>query len=101
MSFWDDVSNFGSGLLDDVSEGVGNLIDGYTKPVQSDVAANPNNYTPNYPAYADRYGNNITRPQGEVEEVMTSGEAGFMGFSKKEIAIGGAALLALLLLTKR
>lgn len=40
MSFFDDMSNFGSGLLDDVGEGVGNLITSATTATQKEASTN-------------------------------------------------------------
>ncbi|EHT4939540.1 hypothetical protein KX909_000297 [Vibrio vulnificus] len=99
MSFWEDLSKFGTGLLEDVGEGVGNLVDGYTQNVQKDVQANPNTQPHNYPNYADQYGNQITQPQGSVMPVNR--ESGFMGFTQKELAIGGVGVVVLLALLLR
>lgn len=100
MSFWDDLSNFGGGLLDDVGEGFGNLVDGYTKPQQSDVTTNPNTYWPNQPTYADNHGNTVTTPQGQQSGSQSSA-GGMMGFSNQQLMIGGLVIAGLLLLTKR
>lgn len=100
MSFWEDLGNFGSGLLDDVGEGFGNLVDGFTKPVQPDVTTNPNTFKPNDPAYADNHGNTVTTPQGQTNASAPQG-AGLMGFSNKELLIGGVLVVGLLLLAKR
>ncbi|MCZ8497663.1 hypothetical protein O9929_01415 [Vibrio lentus] len=38
MAFWDDLTDFGSGLLDDVGEGMGNLIDVATRRLIENAA---------------------------------------------------------------
>jgi len=93
-SFWDDITDFGSSLLDDVGEGMGNLIDGYTQP--SDVAANPATHSQN-PTYSDRYGNAITQPQGAVVQK----QAGIGGFTNRQLFIGGGFALAIALILKK
>lgn len=68
MSFWDDVQNFGSGLLEDVGEGFGNLVDVITTPNTSTNAGTTQQ--PNTPVM-DNHGNNLTTPQGGYTPVTT------------------------------
>lgn len=57
MAFWDDLSEFGSGLLDDVGEGFGNLIQSATT---DDKTKNPGvTQQPQQPV-KDNYGNAVT-----------------------------------------
>jgi len=70
MSSWfDDLQNFGSGLLDDVGEGMGNLIDSATAP--SDQTSNPNRYQQPGQTVSDQNGNAVTKPQGEAVAAPT------------------------------
>ncbi|NOJ25464.1 LPXTG cell wall anchor domain-containing protein [Vibrio coralliilyticus] len=59
MSFFDDLSNFGSGMLDSVGEGFGNLVTHATTPTQT---VNPNTQK-QVSQEADNYGNAKTTPQ--------------------------------------
>lgn len=99
MSFWDDVSNFGSGLLEDVGEGMGNLISGATTPVQKDVAANPNTVQQPTQTAADNYGNAVTVPQGAVSQTNSTGL--LAGFTDTQLILGVVGVLALIILATR
>ncbi|CAK1886698.1 MULTISPECIES: hypothetical protein [Vibrio] len=57
MAFWDDLTEFGSGLLDDVGEGMGNLIDTATKDDSSKNAGTTQQ--PQQPV-KDNHGNAVT-----------------------------------------
>ncbi|WP_417448422.1 hypothetical protein [Idiomarina abyssalis] len=57
MAFWDDLSEFGSGLLDDVGEGMGNLIDVATTDDSSKNAGTTQQ--PQQPV-KDNHGNAVT-----------------------------------------
>ncbi|NOI32323.1 hypothetical protein [Vibrio coralliilyticus] len=61
MSFLDDLSDFGSGLLDDVGEGFGNLV---TTATTSDTSKNAGTVQQPQAPVKDNHGNAITRPQG-------------------------------------
>ncbi|MGR5276499.1 hypothetical protein ACPV5J_07460 [Vibrio rotiferianus] len=100
-SFFSDLTNFGSGLLDDVGETFGVVKNAYLDSVKgyaADVAANPNTQK-QYTNHADQYGNKITQPQGQVQQMPK--QQGFMGLSNQQLMIGGIAVVALLLLAKR
>ncbi|EFP97442.1 hypothetical protein [Vibrio caribbeanicus] len=62
MAFWDDLSEFGGGLLDDVGEGIGNLIDTATSDDSSTNAGTTQQ--PQQPV-KDNHGNAVTRPQSQ------------------------------------
>lgn len=57
MAFWDDLTEFGSGLLDDVGEGVGNLINTATTDDSSKNAGTVQQ--PQQPV-KDNHGNAVT-----------------------------------------
>ncbi|NRF16327.1 hypothetical protein [Vibrio coralliilyticus] len=59
MSFFDDLGNFGSGMLDSVGEGFNNLITNATTPTQT---VNPNTQK-QVSQEADNHGNAVTTPQ--------------------------------------
>lgn len=96
-SFWDELGQFGTGLLDDVGEGTGNLIKGWTNQVTNDTRANPGNYQqPTKQTYADGNGNRVTRPQGAYQQ------AGFVGgLSNREMIAYGSLLLLFLYVVAR
>jgi len=65
LAFWDDLTEFGSGLLDDVGEGVGNLIDSETK---EDKSKNSGTVQQPQQPVKDNHGNAVTgspRPQNQ------------------------------------
>lgn len=57
MAFWDDLTDFGSGLLDDVGEGMGNLIDVATK---DDLSKNAGTTQQPQQTVKDNHGNAVT-----------------------------------------
>ncbi|MFS1931040.1 hypothetical protein BCU25_018840 [Vibrio cyclitrophicus] len=57
MAFWDDLTDFGSGLLDDVGEGMGNLIDVATK---DDSSKNAGTTQQPQQTVKDNHGNAVT-----------------------------------------
>ncbi|HHX8575394.1 TPA: hypothetical protein ACVO35_004164 [Vibrio alginolyticus] len=66
MAFWDDLTEFGSGLLDDVGEGVGNLIDTATMDDSSKNAGTTQQ--PQQPV-KDNHGNAVTgSPQPQTTD---------------------------------
>ncbi|EGR4675176.1 hypothetical protein C4G56_RS22395 [Vibrio parahaemolyticus] len=66
MAFWDDLTEFGSGLLDDVGEGVGNLIDTATTDDSSKNAGTTQQ--PQQPV-KDNHGNAVTgSPQPQTTD---------------------------------
>ncbi|MGR5278799.1 hypothetical protein ACPV5J_19110 [Vibrio rotiferianus] len=100
-SFLSDLTNFGSGLLDDVGETFGVVKNAYLDSVKgyaADVAANPNTQK-QYTNHADQYGNKVTQPQGQVQQMPQ--QQGFMGFSNQQLMIGAVVLVVLILLMKR
>ncbi|MGF1888857.1 hypothetical protein L4D13_22345 [Photobacterium profundum] len=58
MSFFDDLSNFGSGMLDSVGEGFDNLVDGKTK--KPDNSANAGTTQQPTTPVKDNNGNAVT-----------------------------------------
>lgn len=96
MSFFDDLTKFGSGLLDDVGEAVPDALSTLTNP-SKDVQANPAT-RPQQTRVADNHGNTMTQPQGSVPLP----QGGFAGFTQKELMIGGGVTaLLLIVLLKR
>lgn len=81
MSFFDDLSNFGSGMLDSVGEGFSNLVTTSTTPTQS---VNPNTQR-QVSQEADNHGNAKTTPQ----------QTGSGSNDKTMLYLGGGALLIL------
>ncbi|OEF91460.1 hypothetical protein [Vibrio splendidus] len=82
MAFWDDLTDFGSGLLDDVGEGMGNLIDTATKDDSSKNAGTTQQ--PQQPV-KDNHGNAVTgSPQPQTTD-------------KTLLYVGGGLGVALLL----
>ncbi|CAK3435293.1 conserved hypothetical protein [Vibrio crassostreae] len=68
MAFWDDLSEFGSGLLDDVGEGMGSLIDVATKDDSSKNAGTTQQ--PQQPV-KDNHGNAVTgSPQPQTDKTL-------------------------------
>ncbi|MFH4589960.1 hypothetical protein [Vibrio alginolyticus] len=66
MAFWDDLTEFGSGLLDDVGEGVGSLIDTATTDDSSKNAGTTQQ--PQQPV-KDNHGNAVTgSPQPQTTD---------------------------------
>ena len=57
MAVWDDLTDFGSGLLDDVGEGMGNLIDVATK---DDSSKNAGTTQQPQQTVKDNHGNAVT-----------------------------------------
>ncbi|BDU46897.1 hypothetical protein [Vibrio nigripulchritudo] len=53
MSLWDDLQKFGSGIIEDVGEGVDSLIDGWV----DDQSANPATTQQPHTSHSDQYGN--------------------------------------------
>ncbi|EMI7313550.1 hypothetical protein ABVY39_004853 [Vibrio parahaemolyticus] len=87
MSWFEDLGNFGSGLLDDVGEGVGNLIQGATTaPKAPDKAANPAVHQQPKQTVVDTNGNAVTKGFGEK------------WIENKPVMIGGIGLAVLLVL---
>jgi len=60
MSFFDDISNFGSGLLDDVGEGVGDLIKNSTQKTQKEASTNSGTVQQPAAPVKDNHGNAVT-----------------------------------------
>ncbi|MCG9608662.1 hypothetical protein L1D41_03075 [Vibrio harveyi] len=82
MAFWDDLTEFGSGLLDDVGEGVGNLINTATTDDSSKNAGTVQQ--PQQPV-KDNHGNAVTgSPQAQPVD-------------KTLLYVGGGLSVALLL----
>ncbi|MCC4238133.1 hypothetical protein LL266_16715 [Vibrio anguillarum] len=70
MAFWDDLTEFGSGLLDDVGEGMGNLIDTATTDDSSKNAGKTQQ--PQQPV-KDNHGNAVTgspQPQAQPDKTL-------------------------------
>lgn len=87
MSWFDDLGNFGSGLLDDVGEGVGNLIQGATTaPKAPDKTASPAVHQQPKQTVVDSHGNAVTKGFGEK------------WIDNKPVMIGGIGLAVLLVL---
>lgn len=87
MSWFDDVSKFGTTLLDDVGEGMGNLIQtATTAPKTSDKAASPAVHQQPAQTVVDANGNALTKGFGE------------MWVNNKPVMIGGIGLAVLLVL---
>lgn len=64
MSFFDDMGKFGSGLLDDVGEGMGNLIKTGTSTTkkQQEASTNPGVTQQPQVQVKDNHGNAVTGP---------------------------------------
>ena len=60
MSWYDDMSDFGSGLLDDVGEGLGNLIDSSTQKTQKEASTNSGTVQQPDAPVKDNHGNAVT-----------------------------------------
>ena len=60
MSWYDDMSNFGSGVLDDVGEGLGNLIDSSTQKTQKEASTNSGTVQQPDAPVKDNHGNAVT-----------------------------------------
>ncbi|NAW66139.1 hypothetical protein [Photobacterium halotolerans] len=87
MSLWDDLGNFGSGMLDTVGEGVDNLVQHVTKP--ADTTHNAGTTQQPQQPVKDNHGNAVT---GQPLPPATS------GIDKKTLMIGGGILAAVSLL---
>ncbi|CAK1818685.1 conserved hypothetical protein [Vibrio crassostreae] len=84
MAFWDDLTQFGSGLLDDVGEGMGNLIDTATK---DDHSTNSGTTQQPQQPVKDNHGNAVTGlPQPQAQPI-----------DKTLLYVGGGLGAALLL----
>ncbi|WP_373682938.1 hypothetical protein [Vibrio mediterranei] len=68
-SFWSDLSDFGSGMLDDVGEGFGNLVNGWTTDDQTTNAGTTQQ--PETPV-KDNHGNAVTGSQ-PISQSMKNG----------------------------
>ena len=84
MSFWDDLTDFGSGLLDDVGEGTGNLIKTATT---SDASKNAGTTQQPQQTVKDNHGNAVT------------GSPSYAGQTDKTLLYVGGGLGVALLLT--
>lgn len=82
MSFFDDLGNFGSGMLDDVGEGIGNIINTATTSDHSKNAATTQQ--PQQPI-KDNNGNAVT------------GSRKLQGNDKTLLYVGGGVGVALVL----
>lgn len=60
MAFWDDMGEFGSGLLDDVGEGMGNLIDSATSTTEKEASTNAGTTQQPQQPVKDNHGNAVT-----------------------------------------
>ncbi|QUM91221.1 hypothetical protein HWV03_21870 [Moritella sp. 36] len=60
MSFFDDISEFGSGLLDDVGEGMGNLIQSSTQKTTKEATTNSGTTQQPVTPVKDNHGNAVT-----------------------------------------
>ncbi len=60
MAFWDDMAEFGSGLLDDVGEGMGNLIDDATTTTEKEASTNSGTAQQPQQPVKDNHGNAVT-----------------------------------------
>lgn len=60
MSFFDDIGNFGSGLLDDVGEGMGNLIQSSTQKTEKEATTNAGTVQQPAAPVKDNHGNAVT-----------------------------------------
>ncbi|MEH0690140.1 hypothetical protein H4F17_13875 [Vibrio cholerae] len=68
MSLWDDLSNFGSGVLDSVGEGFDSLVKTATTAEQQTVNAGTTEQTVKQ---ADDHGNKVTPlPQGKEDKTL-------------------------------
>ncbi|OLQ70314.1 hypothetical protein BIT28_16445 [Photobacterium proteolyticum] len=67
MSLWDDLSKFGSGMLDSVGEGFDSLVTTATTPTQS---VNPNTQQQET-QQADNHGNKVTPHTDEPKQDKT------------------------------
>ena len=68
MSFFDDLGNFGSGLLDDVGEGLGNVITGVTTTTQEEASTNSGVAQQPAAPVIDSYGNAVTGSQPQAKD---------------------------------
>ncbi len=83
MAFWDDLTNLGSGVLDDVGEGIGNLINTATK---DDSSKNAGTTQQPQQTVKDNHGNAVT---GSTQQPKTS--------DKTLLYVGGGVSAVLLL----
>ena len=60
MSWLDDMGKFGSGLLDDVGEGVGNLIQNSTEKTEKEATTNSGTTQQPAAPVKDNHGNAVT-----------------------------------------
>ncbi|WP_154124792.1 hypothetical protein [Grimontia hollisae] len=82
MSLWDDLGNFGSGMLDTVGEGFGNLVDNWTSP--KDTTTNPGTVQQPQQPVKDNHGNAMTG------QPTVTAPASLL--DNKMVLIGGGAL---------
>ncbi|MFT7682642.1 MAG: hypothetical protein ACI935_002119 [Moritella dasanensis] len=60
MAWYDDMADFGSGLLDDVGEGMGNLIDNSTRKTAQEATTNSGTVQQPAAPVKDNHGNAVT-----------------------------------------
>lgn len=60
MAWYDDMADFGSGLLDDVGEGMGNLIDSSTRKTEKEATTNAATVQQPAAPVKDNHGNAVT-----------------------------------------
>jgi hypothetical protein len=60
MAWYDDMANFGSGLLDDVGEGMGNLIQNSTQKTAKEATTNAATVQQPAAPVKDNHGNAVT-----------------------------------------
>lgn len=86
MSLWDDLGNFGSGMLDTVGEGFDNLVDNWTSP--KDTTANAGTVQQPQQPVKDNHGNAVTG-----QPVVTS-QPSLLDNNMVLIGIGALSLLS-------
>lgn len=91
MSFFDDLSEFGSGVLDSVEESTGTLLDGWVRNQYPDQTTNADTVQQPQAPRADNNGNAVTIPQGASSNQL------FAGVSNQTLMIGGGVLVVGLL----
>ncbi len=70
MAWYDDMADFGSGLLDDVGEGLGNLIDSSTQKTQEEATTNAGTVQQPATPVKDNHGNAVTGSPQPVDNTL-------------------------------
>jgi opacity protein-like surface antigen len=65
MAWYDDMAKFGSGLLDDVGEGTGNLIQNATQKTEKEATTNAATVQQPDAPVKDNHGNAVTGTQSQ------------------------------------